>query len=173
MKNLVVTLALSAIGLVVPYASYAAGVAGYLDPSTGTFTPAMIKPIKAKAATTVIRTGTVKIVVDLTFESAIGTDEAVTCYGSINSSDNSFDNSVSTTVLVNRTSATAGAATLVMPYDWTQLATGEDVDWSLNCTEGSSYSAGGVSHSIYFTGGTFVVPATAGTVTTITKTATM
>jgi hypothetical protein len=53
-------------------------------------------------------------------------------------------------------------------------AAGETATVSLSGTEGRTYgSLGGVSHSVYVTGSAFVVPATNGTVTIITKTASL
>jgi hypothetical protein len=121
--------------------------------------------IKTPATSTVSRSGTVKVVITLSVESAIGTDEAISCTASIASDDASFLNEASSSGSVVR-SGSSGTLTLPIPYNWTMAATGETVTVSANCSEGASYESG-VSHSIYFTGSAFVVPATAGTVTTV------
>jgi len=167
MNKSFVTLALSAIGLLVPYSSDAAGAV----PGSSTAQPNPIVP-KVAAVSPVTRTGTVKVVVTLAIESAIGADEPITCSASISASDASFDNEATTSNVLVRSGST-GTATLTIPYDWTMAATGESAQVSLSCSEGSSFNTGGVSHSIYFTGSTFVVPVTAGTVTTLSKSASM
>jgi hypothetical protein len=178
MKNFVVAAALSAAGFVVSYSGSAAdtvrGVPGFLDPSTGNFTPAAASPIVTKVipAAAVARTGTVKVVITLAIESAIGTDESISCSASFFATDASFDNTASATTLVVRTGAT-GTATMTIPYDWTMAVTGEPATISVNCTEGNGFSAGGVGHSISFVTPAFVIPAVNGTVTTKTLSASM
>jgi hypothetical protein len=173
-KSFVSILALSAIGLVTPHLSNAGAVLGYFDPSTGSFVPTPRSPLvnKIPPQAPVSATGTVKVVMALTIESAIGTDEAITCLASIAVDDASFENSASASGVVGRTGA-KGALTLSIPYDWTMAAAGEHVSVSITCTEGAIYGAsGGVSHSITFVEVPFVVPAT-GTTTTINATATI
>jgi len=119
---------------------------------------------KTPAASTVTRSGTVKIVITLSVESAIGADEAITCSVSIAADDASFLNSASSAGTIVR-SGSSGTLTLPIPYNWTMAAAGETATVSTTCSEGAFES--GVGHSIYFVGSSFVVPATAGTVTTV------
>lgn len=153
-------LTLAAIGVAVPYSIDAAEGAGsqqriIASPMT----------IKSPPASSVSRTGTIKVVITLAIESAIGTDEPISCSASIASSDASFDNLATSSGTIVRSGAT-GTLTLPIPYDWTMAASGETATVSVNCSEGVGYTAGGVTHSIYFAGSTFTVPATSGTVTT-------
>lgn len=159
-KSFAVTLTLAAIGIVVPYSIDAADAG---SSAKGILAYPMVT--KAPAASSVSRTGTVKIVITLAIESAIGTDEPISCSASISTSDASFDNSANATGTIVRSGAT-GTATLTIPYDWTMATSGEQATLSVNCSEGNGYTSGGVSHSIYFAGSAFTVPHTNGTVTT-------
>jgi hypothetical protein len=62
---------------------------------------------------------------------------------------------------------------MAIPYDWTMAATGEQANVFVNCSEGNGFTAGGFGHTINFTVPGFVVPVTAGTITTETLTASM
>ncbi|HEV3113596.1 MAG TPA: hypothetical protein VGY99_24180 [Candidatus Binataceae bacterium] len=165
MKNLVVALVLAIVALALPYPTQAtsapAGIPGYYNAATGTFSPLTIKQVPLAAV--VSRTGTFEAVITLTIESAIGIDEPITCTASISSFDPSFTNSASATGLVVRTGAT-GKVTITIPYDWTMAATGESATVSVNCSE-SEFGTGSAGHSMSFAGFTFTVPTTAGTVT--------
>jgi hypothetical protein len=174
MKNFVVAAALSAIGFVVSFSGKAADTVRSVSGSTESLTPPVASPMLTKVipAAAVGRTGTVKVVINLAIESAIGSDEFITCTASVFATDASFDNSASASTLVVRTGAT-GTATMTIPYDWTMAASGEPATMSVSCTEGNGYSAGGVGHSISFVTPAFVVPVVNGTVTTKTLSASM
>jgi hypothetical protein len=165
MKNFVVALILAVVGLALPHPSQAAGavtgVPGYYNPATGTFAPMVTKIVPLAS---VSRTGTFKAIITLNIESAIGTFEPITCSASIMSSDASFDNSASASGLVVRTGAT-GTVTIMIPYNWTMAATGEQATVSVNCSEGT-FSTGGITRSIFFVVPGFTVPAAPNTVTT-------
>ena len=175
MKNLIVAGLLTVIVLALPHPSQASGpvigVPGYYDPATSTFVP-MVAP-KAIPLATFVRTGTVKVVIMLSIEPAIGTDEAISCQATLQAADASFENSASATGLVVRTGS-AGSLTMSIPYQWTMAASGEPATITVNCTEGNeSFTPGAVGHSIFFTAAPFTVPATAGAVTTKTLSASM
>jgi hypothetical protein len=57
---------------------------------------------------------------------------------------------------------------MTIPYLWTMAATGELANVSVNC-----FNSGGLSRSVSFTVPGFVVPVTAGTVTTVSLKASM
>lgn len=174
MKTFVVLLVLAVVGLALPRPTQAAGaiigIPGYYDQATGTFVP-MVTP-KVMPLVSVARTGTVKITITLGIEAAIGTDEPISCQASISASDASFDNSASASGLVVRSGA-RGTVTMLIPYNWTMAASGELANLSVNCIEGSSFSTGGVGHSIFFTVPGFTVPAGPGAVTTKTLAASL
>jgi hypothetical protein len=173
MKNFVVALVLAVVGLALPHPSHAAGVTtgipGFYDPATGAFAPMVTKVVPL---VTVARTGTVKVVITLNIEAAIGTYEPITCQASINSFDASFTNMASAAGLVVRTGAT-GTVTITIPYNWKMAAAGEQATVSANCSEGNGFSPGGVSHSISFTVPGFTVPTANGTITTKSLSASM
>jgi hypothetical protein len=174
MKTFVVALLLVVLGLVLPHPSRASGavmgIPGYYDQTTGTFVPMVVPKVVPLVSLT--RTGTVKVIITLNVEAAIGTFEPITCQASITASDSSFDNSATATGVVVRSGAT-GTVTMLIPYNWTMAAAGEQATVSVNCSEGNSFTTGGVGHSIFFTVPGFTVPATAGAVTTKTLAASM
>ena len=172
MKNFIVGALFGTISLMAFHggeASAAPGIAGYLNPATGTFTPYIQK---VPAAAPVATTGTVTVAISLNIEAAIGADEPISCSVSISTYDTSFGNSASSTGIIARSGA-KGSATIAIPYQWTMKATGEMANVSASCTEGSSYSAGGIGHSVSFTVPGFVVPTKPATVTKISLAASM
>jgi hypothetical protein len=173
MRRIVLTLILAVIGLALPHPSQAAGavmgVPGFYDQATGTFVP-MVVP-KVVPLVSVARTGTVKIIITLSIEAAIGPFQPITCQASIFASDVSFDNSASASGFVVRSGA-KGTLTMLIPYNWTMVANGELASMSVNCSD-NSFNTGGVGHSIGFTVPGFIVPATAGAITTKTLAASM
>jgi hypothetical protein len=175
MKNFGMALAFAAATLVLPHSGEAAeavkAVPGYYNPATGTFAPMVTK---SPAVAPVARTGTVKISITLSIEAAIGTDVSISCQGSVNTSDASFDNYASANGVVVRSGA-KGTVVLTIPYAWTMAASGEMVTIYTSCSEGSpgSSTVGGVGHTISLTVPGFAEPAKAGTVTTKSLTASM
>jgi hypothetical protein len=161
MKNFAAILLIGVVALALPRPSRAAGGGGYFDPATGRFVP-MVSPKVAPKDPPVTRTGTVDLDITLTIESAIGSDESVTCDATLSSDDASFFNEVTASGTVS--GRPTGTLTLTMPYDWTQAATGESATVSLSCAEQDF--EGTVDHSMEFLAPvTFTVPTTAGTVT--------
>jgi hypothetical protein len=142
----------------------ATGIPGYIDTTTGVFTPYVQK---VPAATSVARTGKVAVTIALNIQPAIGADEPISCTVSISAFDASFSNSASSAGVVSRT-GTKGSVTISIPYQWTMKAAGETAIVTVSCSEGvSSFTPGGVAHSISFTVPGFAVPATAGATTKI------
>lgn len=168
MKNLVIALVLTVVGLAFANPSRAAGanmgILGYWDPTTSSFVPALTPKVVPLAAP-VTRTGTVKVNITLNIESSIGTYDGISCSSAIFSFDSSFSNDASTSGSVLRSGAT-GTITMTIPYLWTMAASGELANVSANCDAESS-SNGVVFRSISFTVPGFVVPVTAGAVTTV------
>ena len=174
MKNFLMVLALGVVTLTLAYPSQAADpfrkIPGYFDLGTSSFVP-MVLPKVLPAIAPVTRIGTLRVVIHLTIQSAIGTDEGITCSSNVFASDASFDNQASSSGPVVRSGAT-GTVVLTMPYDWTMAATGEQATVNANCSEGTGFGSP-VSHSIFFTVPGFIVPVTSGAVTTLTLTASM
>jgi len=166
-KNLVIALVLVIVGFALPNPSRAAGAnmgtLGYWDPTTSTFVP-MLTPKVLPLASPVTRTGTVKVNITLSIESSIGTDQAISCSASILSSDASFFNQASTDGIVVRSGAT-GTVTMTIPYLWTMAATGELANVFASCNV-ENFSTGSITRFITFTVPGFVVPVTAGAITT-------
>jgi hypothetical protein len=174
MKKFVVILALAVAAFMPPHPSHAAGVPaggipGYYDTATSTFHPLVIKVAPAVAPIT--RTGTLKLTINLTIESAIGTDEPISCTAGTGTVDLSFDNSASAGGTITRTGGT-GTLTLLIPYDWTMAMAKELASITVSCSESSNYEEG-VGHSVGFTSPGFTVPSTNGVVTSETFTASM
>jgi hypothetical protein len=173
MKSFVAALPIVVFALMLSHPSQAAGpimgIPGYYDPATSRFVP-MYTP-KVTPLTSVVRTGTVKVVVTLSIESSIGTDEAIVCNATISSDDASFFNSASDSGEIVRSGST-GTLTMSIPYSWTMAATGERANVTVSC-DVENFNTGGISRSIDFIVPGFVVPVTAGTVTTESLSASM
>jgi hypothetical protein len=174
MKNFVVIVALAVGALVLPHPSQAAGIPangipGYYNTATSTFVPLVIK--SAPAAAPVNRTGTLKITINLTIESAIGTDEPISCSASTETFDSSFSNSAGTSGIITRTGST-GTLTMLIPYDWTMANSGELATITVSCEE-SGFETAGVGHTVGFSSPGFTVPTTKGALTSKTFTASM
>jgi hypothetical protein len=160
---------IAAIGAasIVPARSLAAaaptpGVLGYFNAATGAFTPAMARRLPTTSLT---RTGTIKVVVTLSIESAIPADYPVSCSANVSAYDASFTNSAYAYADAVRSGATA-ACTLTIPYNWTLSATTDTVTVSFAASAGSS-SLDQVTHSTGHSFTAFTVPAT-GTTTSLT-----
>jgi hypothetical protein len=76
---------------------------------------------KVAPLVSVARTGTVRVVITLTIESAISTQDPINCQAGISADDASFYNSASTSGTIVR-GTTTGTLTLAIPYDWTMAA---------------------------------------------------
>jgi hypothetical protein len=168
MKTFAMVLVLAVTALfALPHPSQAAGaimgIPGYYDTTTSTFVP-MVTPKVLPLTAPITRMGTVKVIITLNVEPAIGTDTPISCTASVSASDASFENSASATGLVSRT-GTAGTLTILIPYNWTMVASGETAMLSVNCSESGGFSAGGIGRSVFFTAASFAVPATTTTTT--------
>jgi hypothetical protein len=170
MKNFIAAVAL-VVGLALPHLSQAASVPagaqlGYFDQTTATFKP-LITP-KVVPASSVVRTGTVKVTITLTLQSVIGPESGVSCGAGIGAFDASFDNTAGASNVPVVISGSTGTVTITIPYAWTMAASGEQATVSANCNEFAT-----VDRFLTFILPGFVVPTAPGTVTKISLKGTM
>lgn len=162
------TFAIAAVGaallgsvLVLPAATEAgstgAGVAGFLDPTTGTFT-AKAGLLAASAA--LARTGAITVTTTVQIDSAIPVDQPITCTVSLSSGDVSFSNSASGTNNVVRTGS-SGKCTTTIHYIWEVAAATTLMNVSVSISTGNGFNTDGVSHNASSSFAPFAVPNTA------------
>lgn len=112
--------ALAGAALALPTTTDAAStIAGYLDPSTGSFTPAATQAqIAATAASVVTRKGTVTFHIKVAIESAIPTGQQISCSAGISSNDfGGVSNSANASSVLVKAGST-GTCTMAIPYQW-------------------------------------------------------
>jgi hypothetical protein len=141
-------------------------IPGVLDPTTGVFTTV---PMTVPAASSTI-SGTVKVVLNLTLDSAIGSDETITCTVSISTYDTSYINSASAAIDAVRSGRKA-TCTLVIPYEWTVAKAGETVSITLGA--GAGGSGVGIDRAFGRTLAAFNLPTKNGVTKTFVATGTM
>jgi hypothetical protein len=132
-----------------------AGIAGVLDPSTGTFTT---RPALVQAATALQKSGTVTVTTTVVIDSAIPLDQPITCNVSISAYDSSFVNSASGENNVVR-SGSSGKCTTVIHYIWEVASSSTMMSVSVSISTGS-FGTDTVSHSADHSFTPFAVPST-------------
>jgi hypothetical protein len=161
MKTLAVVagaVALVGSALVMPVTTDAAGsatgIAGVLDPATGTFTAR--QPL-AQAAAALQRTGSITVTTTVTIDSKIPADQPISCSVSLSSFDSSFSNSASGSNDVVR-SGNSGKCTTTIFYIWEVLNAATTMNVSVNVSTGSGGGTDSVSHNASFSFAPFAVP---------------
>lgn len=129
------------------------GIAGYLNPATGLFTPGQALKVAPAAVA-----ATAKLTVNFTVKlsSSIPLQQPVTCSVFISSFDGSFSNSASSQGFVTKTSATQGTCSISIPYVW-QIA---GATTNMNVNPSISTNASGLSKNSSATITPFAVPTT-------------
>lgn len=130
-------------------------IPGYLDLSTGVFSPRLASP---PPATAVPRTGVVTITITVAMDSAIPLEQTVTCNAGLSSFDSSFTNTAGAQSTVVKSSKTVGKCVLTIPYVWEVAAATTNMSVTASITSGTSFGIGSVGHTGSTTFTPFAVP---------------
>jgi len=123
------------------------GVAGYLNPSTGVFSP-IVRRVDAAAVPMVAAasTGTLKYVMTITLKSGISTSTPIVCTGYASVRDSDFSSEVSYTEVKSVAATRSGnsaTCTVAIPYAWTlPSAAGSTVGLSYTVSAGTDQASG-------------------------------
>ncbi|HEY1300118.1 MAG TPA: hypothetical protein VGF07_06450 [Stellaceae bacterium] len=150
-----VSAALFGAAALMPHATEAAGgIAGVLDPATGTFTT---RAALAPAAAALARTGTIIVTTTVQIDSAITPDQTITCSVNLSSFDSSFTNGASGTTNVIRNGKT-GTCKTTIPYIWLVANASTTMTVQVSVSSSNGFSSGGISHNASHSFAPFAVP---------------